>query len=171
MVGRLALASVLLLFSVTENAARIILVTGAAKGIGAAISARFAASGDRIILHWRSDRDEVEAVRSRKPTIADVIDSPREYYEMPPDVLLTLAVAEDEGARTERLVREIMIVDNVSWDDAQPKVQEIAEANMGINSLQTNLSKTYFKMMAFVRMTPFACCSAAFPLPHTPRSG
>ena len=115
--------------------------------------------------------DEVEAVRSRKPTIADVIDSPREYYEMPPDVLLTLAVAEDEGARTERLVREIMIVDNVSWDDAQPKVQEIAEANMGINSLQTNLSKTYFKMMAFVRMTPFACCSAAFPLPHTPRSG
>lgn len=64
MVGRLALASVLLLFSVTENAARIILVTGAAKGIGAAISARFAASGDRIILHWRSDRDEVEAVRS-----------------------------------------------------------------------------------------------------------
>jgi hypothetical protein len=103
--------------------------------------------------HLRQFSDEVASVPSRKPTIQDVIDSPREYYEMPPDVLLTLAVAEDAGARTERLIREIMIVDNVSWDDAEKKMQEIAKANAGINSLQTNISKTYFKTMAFVRVT------------------
>jgi hypothetical protein len=103
--------------------------------------------------HLRQFSGDVASVPSRKPTIQDVIDSPREYYEMPPDVLLTLAVAEDPGARTERLIREIMIVDNVSWDDAEKKMQEIAEANAGINALQTNISKTYFKTMAFVRLT------------------
>lgn len=102
---------------------------------------------------YRQFSDEVAAAPSRKPTIADVIDSPREYYEMPPDVLLTLAVAEDPGARTERLIREIMIVDNVSWDDAEKKMQEIAAANAEVNSFHNNLSKTYFKTMAFVRST------------------
>lgn len=107
--------------------------------------------------------DKVASVPSRKPTIQDVIDSPREFYEMPPDVLLTLAVAECPGARTERLIREIMIVDNISWDDAEVKMREIAEANAGINALQTNLSKTYFKTMAFVRVT------AATAPTHLPR--
>ena len=33
--------------------------------IGAAISAKFAEAGDRVVLHWRSDEAEAEALRSR----------------------------------------------------------------------------------------------------------
>jgi hypothetical protein len=40
---------------------------------------------------------------------------PKNYNDMPNDVLLTMAVMGDQDAREERLVREIMSVDNVSW--------------------------------------------------------
>ncbi len=40
---------------------------------------------------------------------------PRNYNEMPNDVLLTMAIGGDQDAREERLIREIMAVDNVSW--------------------------------------------------------
>ena len=60
----LALRLVCLLLSLPALCrARTILVTGATKGIGAAISAKFAAAGDRVVLHWRSDAAEAEAVR------------------------------------------------------------------------------------------------------------
>ena len=120
---------------------------------------RAAPMGVRMVRLFSADA--VDAGASRKPTIADVIDSPREYYEMPPDVLLTLAVAEDPDARTERLVREVMCIDTVSWDDAQPIVNKIRDDNMAINSTVTMISKTYFKTMAFVSI---AMGLASFPL-------
>ena len=61
-----------------------------------------------------------------KPTIEDAKTMPREYYEMPNDVLLTLAASGDYGAKEEIMIREIMAVDGVSWQDAQPKFQEIS---------------------------------------------
>lgn len=53
---------------------------------------------------------------------------PRHYFEFPNDVLLSMAANGDHDARQERLTREIMAVDNVTWEDAQPKVVEIAGA-------------------------------------------
>ena len=61
-----------------------------------------------------------------KPTIEDAKTMPREYYEMPNDVLLTLAASGDYGAKEEIMIREIMAVDGVSWQDAQPKFHEIS---------------------------------------------
>ena len=61
-----------------------------------------------------------------KPTIEDAKTMPREYYEMPNDVLLTLAASGDYGSKEEILIREIMAVDGVSWQDAQPKFHEIS---------------------------------------------
>jgi hypothetical protein len=40
---------------------------------------------------------------------------PRNYNEIPNDILLNMAVTGDQEAREERLIREIMIVDNLDW--------------------------------------------------------
>jgi hypothetical protein len=51
----------------------------------------------------------------RQVTIETAKAMPKLYYEMPNDVLLTMAVMGDQEAREERLIREIMAVDNVDW--------------------------------------------------------
>jgi hypothetical protein len=43
---------------------------------------------------------------------------PRNYNEMPNDILLSMAIMGDQEAREERLIREIMAVDNVEWSEA-----------------------------------------------------
>ena len=53
---------------------------------------------------------------------------PREYCEMPNDVLVTLATNGDHGASGERLTREIMAVDQITWDKAQAQLQLINAA-------------------------------------------
>lgn len=45
------------------------------------------------------------------------------------DILLSMAVMGDQEAREERLIREIMAVDSVSWEDAQPMFMNIVDAN------------------------------------------
>ena len=45
------------------------------------------------------------------------------------DILLSMAVMGDQEAREERLIREIMAVDNVSWKDAQPTFTNILKSN------------------------------------------
>ena len=80
-----------------------------------------------------------------KPTIEDAKTMPREYYEMPNDVLLTLAASGDYGAKEEIMIREIMAVDGVSWQDAQPKFQEIsakAYEGKGVASLDSMAART-----------------------------
>ena len=54
---------------------------------------------------------------------------PRRYYEMSNTALLEMAVLGDQHAREERLIREIMAVDNVSWDDAMPRYHEMEEVS------------------------------------------
>ena len=48
-------------------AARAVLVTGASRGIGAAVARAFAASGDRVGLHYGSRRDAAVQVRDSLP--------------------------------------------------------------------------------------------------------
>ena len=54
---------------------------------------------------------------------------PREYRAFPNDVLLSAAIMGDQDAREERLIRDIMAKDDVSWEDAQPRFDEIIAAN------------------------------------------
>jgi NAD(P)-dependent dehydrogenase (short-subunit alcohol dehydrogenase family) len=49
------------------------LVTGASRGIGAAVARAFAASGDRVGLHYGSRRDEAVAVRDSLPRDGHVV--------------------------------------------------------------------------------------------------
>ena len=62
-------------------------------------------------------------------TIEEAKKMPKSYNEMPNDILLTMAVGGDQEAKEERLIREIMSVDNVSWTDAQPTFHKIVASN------------------------------------------
>ena len=66
---------------------------------------------------------------SRVITLEDAKKLPREFEEMSNDVITIMAVLGDQEAREERLIREIMAVDNVSWADAQPRFHEMIMAN------------------------------------------
>lgn len=53
----------------------------------------------------------------------------KNYNEIPNDVLLNMAVMGDQDAREERLIREIMSVENISWQEAQPIFDKMVESN------------------------------------------
>ena len=54
---------------------------------------------------------------------------PRHYFEFPNDVLIGAAIMGDQEAREERLIREVMSVDDVDWDTAHVKFEEIVAEN------------------------------------------
>lgn len=54
---------------------------------------------------------------------------PRRYNELPNDVLISMAISGDQEAREERLIREIMCVDGVTWDSALPTFKEMVTEN------------------------------------------
>lgn len=62
-------------------------------------------------------------------TIEEAKKMPKHYRDMPNDALLTMAIMGDQEAREERLIREIMGVDNITWEQAQPTFLSMVDAN------------------------------------------
>jgi len=54
---------------------------------------------------------------------------PKLYNELPNDVIITMSVLGDQEAREERLIREIMSVENLSWKDAQNILFQMMKSN------------------------------------------
>ena len=75
--------------------------------------------------------NETNATNSfRVPNLEEAATQPRKFRECSNDLLYTLAITGEYGARKERLVREIMRVDKIEWEVARNKVEtDINAAN------------------------------------------
>lgn len=82
---------------------------------------------------------------------------PVEYSSYPNDALITLAASGDHDAHAEMLTRNIMAVDGVSWDEAQPRLQEIF-------ALSTSGSSITFLPHKIGVVTAVVAGFATFPL-------
>ena len=51
----------------TDLAGRVVIITGAARGIGAATARRFAEEGARVVVNYRSSREEAERLVAGLP--------------------------------------------------------------------------------------------------------
>jgi len=62
-------------------------------------------------------------------TIEDAKKMSKDYSTMPNETLVVIAVMGDQQAREERLIREIMSVDELSWEAAQGQFKKIVASN------------------------------------------
>eukprot|EP00992_Anisonema_acinus_P012059 TRINITY_DN7870_c0_g1_i1.p1 TRINITY_DN7870_c0_g1~~TRINITY_DN7870_c0_g1_i1.p1 ORF type:complete len:227 (+),score=42.65 TRINITY_DN7870_c0_g1_i1:45-725(+) len=69
----------------------------------------------------------------KRPTPETAKTMPRDFCEMSNDVLLIYVARGDHGACRERLIREIMAVDEVDWDGAQETIESIHRDNAQYN--------------------------------------
>ena len=53
----------------------------------------------------------------KRPTIEDAKTMPREYYELPSDVLLTLAASGDYGSKEEILIHRILNLADITLNN------------------------------------------------------
>lgn len=72
-----------------------------------------------------------------KPSVEECEHMPKAYFDYSNEVLLLLSLQGDHAAAAERLTREIMHVDKVDWDAAQPRLKEMREYNKENRSLIT----------------------------------
>mmetsp|Transcript_3325 Transcript_3325/g.7456 ORF Transcript_3325/g.7456 Transcript_3325/m.7456 type:complete len:259 (+) Transcript_3325:216-992(+) len=65
----------------------------------------------------------------RVPATEEVLEMPRKFRQLSNESIFELSIHGKHGATRERLVREIMRVDNCSWVAARDKVREMNETN------------------------------------------
>jgi hypothetical protein len=64
-----------------------------------------------------------------KVTLEQAQDMPRSYNELPNELIIAAAIEGDQEAVEERLIREIMAVESLNWDDARPIFLEMVQEN------------------------------------------
>jgi hypothetical protein len=74
------------------------------------------------------------------PTLEECASQPRHHYEMSGEALLLLSAHGDKGARRERFVREVMLIDGLSWPEAAKRVDQF-EADVSRSHISQTVSK------------------------------
>ncbi len=124
----------------TDLAGRVVLITGAARGIGAATARAFAGEGARVVVNYRTSRDEAEALAASLP-----------------DAIAVQADVSDEGAidrlfaaAVDRYGRVDVCVCNAAIYSPPAAAVDI-DAGRFRRIVDTNLVGTFLVARAFLR--------------------
>mmetsp|Transcript_19371 Transcript_19371/g.35055 ORF Transcript_19371/g.35055 Transcript_19371/m.35055 type:complete len:258 (+) Transcript_19371:41-814(+) len=80
------------------------------------------------------------------------------FHEMDNDSITLLAAQGDIGARSERVIREIMAVDNISWEEANVKLNEMRQTlNAGLG-VKTMPQKIFIGSLIIAGFVTFPLC-------------
>lgn len=124
----------------TDLAGRVVLITGAARGIGAATARAFAGEGARVVVNYRTSRDEAEALVASLPDALAVEADVSDEGEI--DRLFTAAV--DRYGRV-----DVCVCNAAVYSPAAPAVDIDADRFRRI--VDTNLIGTFLVARAFLR--------------------
>jgi len=91
----------------------------------------------------------VATARGQKPSLELAKSMPRDFCDMSNEVLCIYAAQGDHEAHRERLLREIMNVDGVSWKAAHAKMDEMETANKKLMFFATMPYKSGVAMGVF----------------------
>lgn len=94
-------------------------------------------------------------------TIEEASKLPKDYNEMPNDVIQVMAIDGDSDAKEERLIRNIMSVDGIEWSEAYKVCQTIKQANRSGAGL---LKLPYYTGIALSVTAAFASIPLCFDL-------
>jgi hypothetical protein len=98
---------------------------------------------------------------ARAISLKDAKSLPSDYNEMPNDIIQVMAVDGDMAAKEERLIRNIMAVDNKEWEDARVTFTQIKAAN---RSGATLLKLPYYSGLFVAVTSAFASIPLCFDL-------
>ena len=124
----------------TDLAGRVVIITGAARGIGAATARRFAEEGARVVVNYRSSREEAERLVAGLPdAIAVQADISQEA-----DVDRLFAAAIDRYGSV-----DVCVCNAAVYSPPAPAVEIDADRFRRI--VDTNLTGTFLVARAFLR--------------------
>jgi 3-oxoacyl-[acyl-carrier protein] reductase len=117
-----------------------VLVTGGAGGIGTAVTRDFAAEGARVVVHYRTSRDEAEALAAEVGGVAVAADLRNEHEA---DALVPKAV--DALGRL-----DVAIANAGAWPPADAPLWEL-DLERWNATLESNLTAAFLTARGFLR--------------------
>lgn len=112
-----------------------------------------------------TEEKETKNIESLDPivpvSLTEAKSAPREFEEMSNEAIAIMAVYGEQEAKEERLIREIMRVDDISWEEAQPKFETMKKDNRKGMYIATLPYKIGLYTATF---SAFACIPMVFDL-------
>ncbi len=122
---------------------KVIIVTGASGGIGSAVARKFAEEGAKVVLHYRRQREQVEALKQEFPKDQTLL--------MGADLTKEAAVRRLFAAAVKRFGRVDTLVANAgSWETRDVPLQEMSLRQWRA-TLDAVLTSTFLCMREFFR--------------------
>jgi len=128
----------------TDLEGKVVLITGASGGLGAAIASKFAGEGATLVLHYRSNKANVEALQKKLKTVESIV--LRADLTKESDVSRLVAQAVKRYGRVDTL-----IANAGSWETRDVPVHQMSLKQWRV-TMDNVLTSTFLSAREFFRV-------------------